>query len=175
MRIRCFGNFFGKIGYVFSSNINISKADIKDIIDIFDSKYLLLLVVAFDYSSESFKKLTEAHKTFEIIFPTNNNITAQTKIIGKTEDIKMILDELIDSDPRCITFCGFNGNIDSKKTLMQLGSKKFNENKLLLDNVANFIISLVIEENFMQLSFNKNSYDSKFIFKEVKSKLRQKR
>lgn len=172
MSIRYFSNFFTKIGFVFLRNVNISKKNMKDIIDIFDSKCILLSAIALDHSSDIFKRLMEAHNAFEILLPCQNTITAETKITGNTDDVKLILPELIDSNPRCITLYGFDGDIE-KKTLIQGGVRDLNDNKLVTDSVVDFILSIVLEENYIQLSFNKYCYDHKLILKKVKLKYKQ--
>ena len=166
-------NIIGKIGFVFLRNVKIPKSNMKDIIDIFDSNCLLMSAVALHHDSEIFKKIIEAHNVFEIVLPSKNTITAETKIIGKTEDIKLILTELIDSEPRCITLYGFDGSIENKKVLIQGSAKNLNDNKLVKDNVVDFILSIVLEEGYIQVSFNKCCYDAKFILKEVKLKYKK--
>ena len=173
MSIKYFSNFFRKIGFVFLRNVKISKNNIKDIIDIFDSKCILMSAIALHHSSEIFKRLMEAHNVFEIVLPSQNTITAETKIIGGTDDIKLILSELIDSEPRCITLYGFDGDIENKKVLIQGSVRNLNDNKLVTDNVVDFILSIVLEEGYIQLSFNKCYYDPKFILKKVKLKYKQ--
>lgn len=173
MRIKHFNSVFNKICFVYLKDVNILQNSINDIIDVFNSKCLLVSAIALDHSSEILNKLLKACETYQVILPPDNTITAETKIISTTEHIKLILEPLINSIPRCITLYGFNDNSESKNILIRESIKNIGDYKLVIDKVADFVLSIVLEEDFAILSFNKNCFDHKFILKQIKQKLKK--
>lgn len=176
MRIKQFNSFFNKICFVHLNDISILQNSINDIIDIFNSKHLLLSVVALDHNSEIFNNILIASETYQVILPSNNTITAETKIISTTEHMKPFLKPLINSIPRSITLYGFDNNIKkSKNILIQESIKNVGDNKLVIDNAVDFVLSIVLEEDFAMLSFNKFRFDHNFILKQIKQKFKNKK
>lgn len=169
MRIKLFKNIFGQDCYIYIEKINPNQQFIKYITNIFDSKCLLVSVTALDYNCEFSNIISSMKDAFELILPTNNIITSETKIISSKENILLYWDKLIDSAPRNITIYGFKKCIDRTFSLCQENVKKRNDIKVLKDKTIDFILSIVIEENFIVLSFNKFCFDFNKISKRIKA------
>lgn len=167
MKIKVYGKNYGKICYVYIENGNFEASKIKDLINIFDSKYIMASIVALTRDSK-FVDMVKCKESYnEIIFPQENTITAETTIITDKQKVESLLERLLNCDSRCITIYGTFSSLDSASSLILDKCTNY-QNKWIVNNVVEYEISVVLEENLTIVSFNRLGIDENNIIDHVK-------
>lgn len=167
MKIKVYGKNYGKICYVYIENDNFEASKINELINIFDSKYIMASIVALTRDSK-FVDMVKCKESYdEIIFPQEDTITAQTTIITDKQKVESLLELLLNCDLRCITIYGTFSSLDSASNL--IFDKCTNcQNKWIADRVIEYEISVVLEENLTIVSFNRLWIDANDVIGQIK-------
>lgn len=154
MKIKCYRNFFGKISFIYLKKLNCTFENIKKLMNLFDTEYLLLSITALDVDSEFFLSISNNKELFRILMPVKNNITAETIIAAKRREILFILDFLVKTDIRSISIYGIKSQAEIKDDSFLLNFSNSNADKLIDSGLENCAVDVVMEENLVIVTFN---------------------
>lgn len=168
MKIKSFNNPFGSINNISIENANFSKNTIENILDIFCCKKIVVSIIALDYNCDFINMIVELRDSFNIIFPSKNTITSETKIIAKRESLMNFWNQIIAEEPRGIIIYGAENDNDFENTLMNAVNLS-DDYSLLLDGKFDFIFSILLDEDYATLSFNKRKFLHKSVLNSIKS------
>ncbi len=171
VKFRLYKNFFGNISFITVDNFSCYSKALKQLIDIFKPQYLIISITALDSDSDFFKIISDRQKQFKIILPTNNTITSKTIIMSNASDFLSVFDLLIKSEPRCITLYGLEDNIK----LNHLNYKEFQyaDDTIVSKEITDYVISIILEEDLIKITFNNNLYTQSILFKAIKKSLKE--
>ena len=169
VKIKLYKNFFGNISFIMVENFFCSSNALRQLIDIFNPKHLITTVAALDRES-AFYKFVSNEEHFKILLPSDDTITSETVIMSSISDFLSVFNLLLRSEPRYITLYEPKESID----IFFISNKSFHysDDILVSKNYADFVISMILEECCMKITFNTNVYQSSYLFKTIKDRLK---
>ena len=149
------------VSFVLIRNIEFSVNNAKKLIDIFGAKLCLSKILALDRSDVFFKCISS--EKYCITFPIEDTITSETIITSNVFDFLSIFEKLIDSEPRCVSFYEINN-----QDFLEIIISNCQDEYLITNGVVDYVISFVLEESCVKISFNSNYYNSKSLFQSIR-------
>lgn len=163
VKCKLYRNPFGKVSVILIDNVACTLNSLKKLVDIFNPEFLLTKILALNRNDAFFKEVSD--EQYNIILPKADTITSEVIITSKANDLILVFESLIKSEPRCISLYEINMQSD-----LHIEVFDYADECLIKKGVVDYSVSLIVEECCIKVTFNTNIYNPKLLLKLIKER-----